>query len=132
MNNLLFIYGTLLNEDNEYAVYLKNNSRLYSAGKLKGKLYDIGQYPGAILSKSNEYVYGSILQLNNLTKVLPLIDAYERYGDNQPQPNEFIRVSVEVETGAGPVACWVYLYNLPVTGLTLIESGRYIKKAPRS
>jgi gamma-glutamylcyclotransferase (GGCT)/AIG2-like uncharacterized protein YtfP len=128
MNNLLFIYGTLLNEDNEYAFYLKNNSRLYSPGKLKGKLYDIGEYPGATLSaESDEYVYGSILQLNNLTKVLPVIDDYEGYGDDQPQPNEFIRVSLEVETGAGPIACWVYLYNLPVTGLTPIESGRYIK-----
>ncbi|MDB5024160.1 MAG: gamma-glutamylcyclotransferase, partial [Mucilaginibacter sp.] len=75
----------------------------------------------------DEYVYGSILQLNNLRKILPVIDHYEGYGDDQLQPNEFIRVSLEVETGADSVACWVYLCHLPVTGLTRIESGRYIK-----
>jgi gamma-glutamylcyclotransferase (GGCT)/AIG2-like uncharacterized protein YtfP len=126
MNNLLFIYGTLLNEDNEYARYLKNNSRFYSTGKLKGKLYDIGEYPGAVLS-DGEHIYGSILEINDPEKVLPIIDDYEGFGDNQFQPNEFIRVLTKIGTISGFVNCWVYLYNLPVTGLKRIESGRYIK-----
>ena len=126
MNNLLFIYGTLLNEDNEYALYLKNNSRFYSTGKLKGKLYDIGEYPGAVLS-DGDHIYGSILEINDPEKVLSIIDDYEGFGDNQLQPNEFIRVLTKIETGSGFVNCWVYLYNLPVTGLLQINSGRYIK-----
>ncbi|MDB5142705.1 MAG: gamma-glutamylcyclotransferase [Mucilaginibacter sp.] len=116
----------LLNEDNEYALYLKNNSRFYSTGKLKGKLYDIGEYPGAVLS-DGDYIYGSILEINDPEKVLPIIDDYEGFGTDQPQPNEFIRVLTKVETGSGFVNCWVYLYNLLVTGLKRIESGRYIK-----
>jgi len=128
MNNLLFVYGTLLNEDNEYAVYLKNNSSHYSYGKLRGKLYDIGEYPGAILSAENDdRIYGSILELCDPVKILPVIDDYEGYGEDQLQPNEFTRVTFDVETEAGHIICWVYLYNLPVAGLTQIESGRYIK-----
>ncbi len=128
MNNLLFIYGTLLNEHNEFAVYLKNNSSFCSPAKLQGKLYDAGEYPGAILSyEKDSYVYGNILEINNPAKVLPVIDAYEGFGEHQPQPNEFVRVLTEVETDAGPVTCWGYLYNLPVSGLKLIEEGRYIK-----
>jgi gamma-glutamylcyclotransferase (GGCT)/AIG2-like uncharacterized protein YtfP len=126
MNNLLFIYGTLLNEDNEYALYLKNNSRFYSTGKLKAKLYDIGEYPGAVLA-DGDHIYGSILEINDPEKVLPIIDDYEGFGTDQPQPNEFIRVLTKIETGSGFVNCWVYLYNLPVTGLPQIHSGRYIK-----
>jgi gamma-glutamylcyclotransferase (GGCT)/AIG2-like uncharacterized protein YtfP len=125
MNNLLFVYGTLLNMENEYALYLKNNSKLYSAGKLKGRLYNIGEYPGAVLSPDGENVYGNILAINHPEKVLPVIDDYEGFGAGQPQPNEFIRIANSIETESGPVTCWVYLYNLPITGLVWIEEGRY-------
>lgn len=127
MVNLLFIYGTLLDKNNEYALYLKNSSRLYSHGKLKGKLYDIVEYPGAVLSdEGDEYIYGRILELNAPGKVLPVIDDYEGFGDDQPQPNEFIRVLTKVETGLGLLNCWVYLYNLSIEELPQIKSGRYI------
>src|ERR1700709_927884 len=126
MNNLLFVYGALLDNDNEFAVFLKNNSKFYSEGKLKGKLYDIGEYPGAVFYSDDEsYIYGSILELTNIEKVLPVIDEYEGYGDDQIQPNEFIRALANIETDAGSVSCWLYLYNLPVAGLPVIESGRY-------
>ena len=127
MVNLLFVYGTLLDEDNEYAHYLENNSKFYSYGKIKGKLYDIGEYPGAILSdQGNEYIHGVILEINDPENVLPVIDDYEGFGDDQPQPNEFIRVLTEVETGVGMLNCWIYLYNLSVEELPQIKSGRYI------
>ncbi|MGZ3766601.1 MAG: gamma-glutamylcyclotransferase family protein [Mucilaginibacter sp.] len=128
MRDLLFVYGTLLNEDNEYAVYLKANSKFYISGKLRGKLYNVGEYPGAILEGENSnYIYGAILEIVNPEKVWPVIDDYEGYGENQSQPNEFIRIPVEVETGGGPVICWAYLYNWPLTGLIQIEDGRYKK-----
>ena len=128
MNNLLFVYGTLLNENNEYAVYLKNHSRFYSNGKIKGKLYDIGEYPGAILlPKGEDYIYGSILELDQPENVFPVIDDYEGYGNDQPGPNEFIRLLAQVETSSALLNCWVYVYNLPIAGLKLIKNGRYSK-----
>lgn len=128
MNNLLFVYGTLLNEDNEYAVYLKNNSRFYSYGKINGKLYDIGEYPGAILSsKDRDYIYGTILELAHPESVFPVIDDYEGYGNDQPMPNEFIRLIAPVETSSTLISCWIYVYNLPTVMLKLIKSGRYLK-----
>ena len=127
MNNLLFVYGTLLNEDNEYGIYLKSNSRFYSYGKIKGKLYDIGEYPGAILTaKGERYVYGCILKLDHPENAFAVIDDYEGYGNDQPMPNEFIRLLAQVETSL-IVKCWVYVYNLPTTGLKLIKSGKYLK-----
>jgi len=61
MSDLLFIYGTLLKDDNEHAVYLKNNSTFYSAGKLKGKLYDIGEYPEQYCRIMKTPIYMEIL-----------------------------------------------------------------------
>lgn len=128
MNNLLFIYGTLLDSDNEYAVFLRKNSHVYAPGKVKGKLYDIGEYPGAILAANTDnYIHGTVLQLNDPEKVLPVIDDYEGFGDDQAKPNLFIRVLTEAQIETGPVSCWVYVYNLSVGGLRLIENGIYTK-----
>ena len=44
----LFIYGTLLNGDNEFGVYLRKHSRPYAPGYFNGHLYDLGEYPGAV------------------------------------------------------------------------------------
>jgi len=42
-NNYLFVYGTLLDESNEFAIYLKQNCSYYSKGKFRGRLYDLGE-----------------------------------------------------------------------------------------
>jgi gamma-glutamylcyclotransferase (GGCT)/AIG2-like uncharacterized protein YtfP len=126
MNDLLFVYGSLLSTGNEFAAYLNANSRLYGTAKFKGLLYDIGEYPGAILSPPNAYeITGQICQLNSPEKALEILDAYEGFGPKQLQPNLFIRELLTVETINGPVSCWLYLYNLPIDGLTLIPSGNY-------
>ncbi|WP_158993278.1 gamma-glutamylcyclotransferase [Mucilaginibacter sp. L196] len=126
-NNYLFVYGTLLNESNEFAIYLKQNCNYFGKGKLKGRLYDLGEYPGAIPDENYPgYVYGSICELKNTAGALRFLDYYEGFGDDQDQPNLFIRELLGVETNGGLIDCWVYLYNLPVEDFRVIESGDYI------
>lgn len=86
----------------------------------------MGEYPGAIANTDCEhYVYGNIYLMDEPEKILELIDDYEGCGDDQEQPNLFSRVLTIIETTDGPEECWIYVYNLPVDGLLLIESGRY-------
>jgi gamma-glutamylcyclotransferase (GGCT)/AIG2-like uncharacterized protein YtfP len=127
MNKLLFVYGTLLIADNEFAVYLKNNSSVLSSGKFKGKMYDIGTYPGVIPDPENKRVVsGSVCQLNDPQEVFKILDDYEGFGGNQQQPYLFVRELLSIETPDGPVSCWIYLYNLSVDGLFEITSGDYL------
>ncbi len=127
INDLLFVYGTLLIDDNEFATYLRNNSRFYSTGFIKGKLYDVGTYPGLIINTNQDYpITGTIYQLNNAGEVLKYLDPYEGFGDDQEQPYLFIRELAAIETANGDVDCWVYLYNLSVEGLHLITHGDYM------
>jgi len=127
MINKLFIYGSLLQTDNEFGGYLKQNSKLYKQGKFKGKLYDIGEYPGAIFYPNGDYyVNGSIVQIDNPIETLKHIDNYEGFGDDQLQPNLFIRELLKIETKSGTEECWVYLYNYPTTQLRQIASGDYL------
>jgi gamma-glutamylcyclotransferase (GGCT)/AIG2-like uncharacterized protein YtfP len=123
----LFVYGTLLQSQNPFGKYLKENSRFLQFGKLKGRLYNIGQYPGARFEpEGNSFVLGSILSLNNYTETLRLMDEYEGFGIDQPQPNEYIRELIDIETETGLMKCWVYLYNLPVEKLHQIVGGDYL------
>jgi len=124
--NYLFVYGTLLDEENEFAIYLKQNCSFYIKGKFKGRLYDLGEYPGAILGGTNGYVQGSIFELKDAEEVLARLDDYEGFGEDQEQPNLFTREKVLVETNNGQIECWTYLYNLSLNGFRIIESGDYV------
>jgi gamma-glutamylcyclotransferase (GGCT)/AIG2-like uncharacterized protein YtfP len=127
-NNYLFVYGTLLNADNEFAIHLKNNCSFYANGKFKGRLYDIGEYPGAIADNQYAgYVYGCIFMMDNVVSALKYLDDYEGFGPEQEQPNLFAREIMSVESEKGIISCWCYLYNLPVDGLRLIVSGDYMR-----
>ena len=128
INNYLFVYGTLLNAGNEFAIYLKNNCSFYAKAKLKGRLYDIGEYPGVIADDQYAgYVYGSIFMMGDVVSTLKHLDYYEGFGSEQERPNLFVRGLVGIDSDKGIISCWCYLYNLPVDGLKLIESGDYSK-----
>ncbi len=126
--NYLFVYGTLLDKSNEFGAYLNENCCFYADGKFKGWLYDIGEYPGAVpVADASDYVYGKIFLVNDPDNVLKRLDDYEGSGANQPQPNEFTRQLVAVETTDETVQCWIYLYNLPVNKAFRISSGNYLQ-----
>ena len=128
INSYLFVYGTLLDERNKFAAYVQENCNFYKHAKFSGRLYDIGEYPGAILdTEDNGFVYGSIYVMSDPAQTLKILDDYEGFGEDLPQPNEFIRNLLAVETKDERVNCWVYLYNLPVNGFRQIISGDYWK-----
>ena len=136
MQNLLFVYGTLLQPGNDFAGYLKRTCTYLSPGKIKGLLYDIGEYPGIIINNhATGYVHGSIYRLHHPIQNLKVFDDYEGFGAGQDQPNLYVRSLTSIETGDGFIDAWIYLYNLPVDGLPLIPSGNYAeyikqKKSP--
>jgi gamma-glutamylcyclotransferase (GGCT)/AIG2-like uncharacterized protein YtfP len=133
INDLLFIYGTLLIADNEFAVYLNNNSVLISKGKIQGKLYDVGCYPALIIGDIGNYeVSGCICKLNDAEKVLAMLDPYEGIGPDEDAPNLYERLLQPVATADGDVLCWVYIYNQPVDGLKEIISGDYLSYLSKS
>lgn len=124
----LFVYGTLLQPGNEFADYLTAHCKFTGKGKAKGCIYDIGEYPGAVIShKSEQYIYGSIFLMDAPETILKTIDDYEGIGYLYSQPQEYTREEVEIDTPAGKLNCWIYLYNLPIDAYPLIEPGDYIQ-----
>ncbi|BAU54147.1 gamma-glutamylcyclotransferase family protein [Mucilaginibacter gotjawali] len=124
--SFLFVYGTLLDTENKYGRHLSNNCVFHSKGRFKGKLYDLGEYPGAIYQPNEAwFVYGDIFILNAPEETLDILDEYEGFGENEQQPNLFVRELIEVETAKTTIKCWSYLFNLPINELKQIISGRY-------
>lgn len=129
MMEYLFVYGTLLDGVNPAAQYLLSNAEFFAEGYFNGKLFDLGDYPGAVLSENqNEKVFGELLVIRNPESVFAVLDEYEETGDKFPAPNEFIRTKIEVFDNKGkPIPSYVYLYNWPVDNLKHIISGKYNK-----
>jgi len=125
--DFLFVYGTLMkHSDLEIASFLHRYSTFFSSGYFNGILYNVSGYPGAVyLPDTASRVYGTILKLHDPKKILSQLDEYEEVGDQFPEPNEYVRLQIPIQTPSGNIACWVYLYNWPADNLSVIASGNY-------
>ncbi len=127
LNGYLFVYGTLLQKGNKFAGNLHENSSFYGKGKVSGRLYDIGKYPGLVLQPGDQFVYGNVYLMTDPKTTLKLLDDYEGFGEDCTQPNEFLRALTAIDCNDDLLACWVYLYNLSVDKFELITSGDYLE-----
>lgn len=123
---LLFVYGTLLDPKNQVAKFLQSNAEFYADGYFRGKLYNLGEYPGAVKSNNPEdKVYGSVFALEKPETVLSMLDEYEETGDQFAEPNEFIRTKTEIVVGKNEkLLCWIYLYSRSTENLSPIKTWR--------
>ena len=124
----IFVYGTLLKYvESEVYQFLHRNSKFVSFGSFPGKLYEVSGYPGAIFMPDESLrVFGNILEIASPESVFAVLDLYEEFGEQFPEPNEYLRTQIPVQTVSGEfISCWVYLYNWPVEDLPQIYSGKY-------
>ena len=127
-SQFLFVYGTLLQPGNEFAAYLNKHCKFIGDGRIRGRLYDIGEYPGAVIGNTEErYIYGSIFMMDDPDIILKVIDDYEGVGGLYQHPHEYIRETVSIYTTNDIMECWMYLYNLPVAAYNEITTGDYIQ-----
>jgi gamma-glutamylcyclotransferase (GGCT)/AIG2-like uncharacterized protein YtfP len=91
---------------------------------VRGSLYDLGTYPGMVLSDdSDDCVRGEIVVVQSSSDWLRL-DTYEGYDDARPDRSLFKRVRVTATTEAGEtVECWTYVYNRALKNASKIDSG---------
>jgi gamma-glutamylcyclotransferase (GGCT)/AIG2-like uncharacterized protein YtfP len=121
----LFVYGSLHTASNPFYRLLMKNSRKIGEGTVQGNLYFLGRYPGAVITKDGNKIYGSVYLLNDL-QLFDELDKYEEYNPLNPQGSLFIRKTVTVTGEDGKKhRAWIYVYNREVSGKRLIKSGNY-------
>lgn len=120
MHDILFVYGTLKsNQNNDFAVLLRNNSIYLGDGFINGKLYETKSYPVAIINDvNNSFVHGELYKVIDSERILNILDDYEG--------NEFTRVIIDARKDSKIlVKAWIYLYNENVTDLYYNDTGIY-------
>jgi gamma-glutamylcyclotransferase (GGCT)/AIG2-like uncharacterized protein YtfP len=130
MREYLFLYGTLVpgQAANEMAAVVRQLRPIGSA-YVHGRLYDLGEYPGAILdSSSNTKIRGEVFEITDEQDVLASLDSYEEFNPDDLEGSLFIRAKSPVTLSDGrKLECWVYVYNRNPGAAPLVVSGDYKK-----
>lgn len=123
--DLLFVYGSLRRGERMFAeLGLERALEYVCQGTIRGDLYDLGDYPGAVAADG--VVRGEVYRIKD-PAILHALDEYEEFDPGDPQGSLFVRQLIFVPE-AGPA--WVYLYNGSSEDGRLISSGNWRK--PRS
>jgi putative glutamine amidotransferase len=124
-DELLFVYGTLRPGCAPASVTpLVSRMRLLSDATIRGKMYDIGSYPGVTLDDSAGLIHGVVL-MDATEELLALLDGYEGC-DPADQDSLYRRQRCSVALADGQsLDAWIYVYNRTVSDSRLIPSGRY-------
>ena len=120
----LFVYGTLrkglrLHHHLRGAVYTHD-------ARTRGRLYDIGTYPGLLIDSSADWVTGEVFEVDE--QLVSLLDQVEGYKPDSSVHSEYLRREISVYNfHHKELKVTTYIYNRPVLGLSLIGSGDYKK-----
>jgi len=128
MSEYLFSYGTLLPEHapGEIAGAV-SQLRAFAKGTVTGVLYDLGDYPGAVLDPaSDKKILGTVFRIPSNATFLDKLDEYEGFHLSAPSTSLFIRKRCPVRLSTGrTLHCWVYEYNGKRAGLPVLANGVY-------
>jgi len=117
MATKLFAYGTLkrAHAPKEIA-HAVNRFRLIGRGRVRGQIYDLGEYPAAILANTGKTgtIEGEVFEVPD-AETLRALDAYEEFDSKRPAQSLFVRKRKLITLDNGKkVECWVYEYNRPL------------------
>ncbi len=128
----LFVYGTLRKNligslDNSELRQIMRELKFVGTGFANGQLYDLGDYPGAILAENfDTKILGEVYQLDDPKAVLTVLDQYEGFIPNELESSLFARVKENVTMIDGSqIEAWMYAYNDWVATGKLIKDGDY-------
>jgi gamma-glutamylcyclotransferase (GGCT)/AIG2-like uncharacterized protein YtfP len=113
---LLFVYGTLRPfADVSMAKWLHRNARYLGPATTRGRLYDLGEYPGMRVSRrGHERVVGDVYRITS-ARIFRVLDRYEA---------RFVRERCVVRLArGGRKIAWAYRYRHSVASAVRIANG---------
>ena len=126
MSQFLFVYGTLRQGCAPHEIaHAAEKLKLVGEASVSGALYELGDYPGAVLSDDpDRKIHGLLFELPQDETVLRALDDYEEFSPELPHASQFVRVLCEAHLPDGNVVpCWIYRYARPVASERRIEDG---------
>ena len=123
----LFVYGSLRSGFRHPAYeYISRYFSLVGDAKVKGYLYDMGNYPVATPTSDDAYIVGELYVLNNeneFTWAMAQLDDYEGIVADEGEVPLYRREKATVYINNSTVESWIYWYNGDVAGHPIVASG---------
>ena len=116
-NYQLFVYGTLRQGFHHPAYqYISQSFNIVGPAKVQGRLYDLGEFPAALPSTSEEaFIYGELYAIKNTNEFDFAIAQLDDYEGISPEESEdtalFRRELAKVYLAGGETEAWIYWYN---------------------
>jgi gamma-glutamylcyclotransferase (GGCT)/AIG2-like uncharacterized protein YtfP len=119
---LLVLYGTLRRGEGPHrALGLERRLRYLMPCVVRGRLFDLGPYPG--FAAGDSLVHGELFEPLD-DAILANLDAFEEYDPVAPANSPFVRESTALV--GSPLAAFIYRYTGPVDGFPEIASGDWV------
>ncbi len=130
-SKLLFAYGTLKRRGRLHGQLVSQGVRYRGRGRIRGRLFQISgrSYPGAVPTRSDEFIAGELYELESPVKALKKIDKLEGCDEGL-----FARKLVGAWAHDDHrVRAWAYFYAKPLRNSRPIPGGRFaVKRRTRS
>jgi len=127
MTRYLFVYGTLTpDRAPDETAGAVSKLRLVGDGWTHGRMYDFGDYPGAIFSPGSSKIIGTLYELMGGMNLLRKFDIHEEFNQRHPEKSLFVRKKRMIWLNDGRrLLAWVYEYNRDPSQGRLIPQGDY-------
>ena len=123
----LFVYGSLRSGFRSPAYeYISRYFDLVGEAKVKGKLFDLGDYPAAKPTEENRFIIGELYKIRNENEfswAIGQLDDYEGVHVGFDESQLYRRDITEVRIGDDISNAWIYWYHGDVGDKPVIESG---------
>ena len=123
----LFVYGSLRSGFRSPVYeYISRYFTFLGNSKVKGKLFDLGSYPGAVPSDENSFIIGELYKIKDEAEfswAIAQLDDYEGVTVETNEVQLYRRELADVFINDEIIPAWIYWYNGEVTGRAVIPSG---------
>jgi gamma-glutamylcyclotransferase (GGCT)/AIG2-like uncharacterized protein YtfP len=123
----LFVYGSLRSGfPGEAYEYISRYFDLRGIAKVKGLLYDMGEYPAAIPVHDDHFIRGELYEIKRPVEfdwAFAQLDDYEGLHVEQGEEPLYRRDLVGALLNDQTITAWIYWYNGDVSGKPVIKSG---------
>ncbi len=123
----VFVYGTLRKGFPLHSVLRKHGVRELREGSIRAKLFDLGEFPGAVISTgTTDRVEGEVYELLRPELQIRELDAAEDCDPTDEENSLFVRQQTEVRMKDGTrMLAWAYFLPHKPTKGREIQSGDY-------
>ncbi len=123
----LFVYGSLRSGFHSAAYeYISRFFTFTGEAKVKGVLYDMGEYPAAVPTTEDKFIVGELYSITNEAEfswAIGQLDDYEGVAAEDDEEKLYYRDLADILINDSITRAWMYWYNGDVSGRPQIESG---------